>query len=102
LAQAIGAKTVAGAVILYLSPAISFLFGAVLYYLEIQASRYLERRLINNVKRTLQGQLSDPLLSNSHKNMIRRQLEELESLVAKAQLEEAKVFLVPRRLDAGL
>src|SRR5215470_5872747 len=57
LAQAIGPKTVIGAIIIYLSPATSFLIGAVLYYLEVQASRYLERRLINNVKRVLQGQL---------------------------------------------
>jgi hypothetical protein len=60
IAQTIGPHTTAGAILLYLAPAISFIAGAALYYLEVQASQYLERRLVASARRTLERQLDNP------------------------------------------
>lgn len=97
LAQAIGPKTILGAVILYLAPTISFMVGLVLYYFEALTSRYLERRLVNSARKTLQQQLDNPLTSTAHKNRIRKLLEELEESVATAQVERVKLIGIPRR-----
>jgi hypothetical protein len=97
LAQAIGPSTVAGSVILYLSPAISVLVGIALYYLEAQTSRYLELRLLNNARRTLEQQLDNPRYTNAHKNKIRKLLEELEESVAKSQVDRVKLIGIPSR-----
>lgn len=99
LAQVIGPKTPLGSTILYLAPAISFVIGIVLYYLEAQASSYLERRLVNNARKTLMAQLDNPLMSTTHKNKIRKMLEELEESVAKAQVERVKLIRLPSRTD---
>lgn len=99
LAQVIGPKTPLGSTILYLAPAISFAVGIVLYYLEAQASNYLERRLVNNARKTLVAQLDNPLMSTTHKNKIRKLLEEMEESVAKAQVERVKLIRVPSRTD---
>ncbi|TCO33063.1 hypothetical protein EV652_10362 [Kribbella steppae] len=55
-----------------------------LYYLEVQASRYLERRLVNNARKTLEKQLDGNRTSKEHKVRIRKKLEELEEAVASA------------------
>lgn len=102
LAQAIGPTTTPGAIILYLSPAISFFVGIALYYLEVQTSRYLERRLLNNARRTLEQQLDNPRLTNTYKNKIRRLLEDLEESVAKSQVERVKLISIPGRSSADL
>lgn len=102
LAQAIGPETTAGLLILYLSPAISFFVGIVLYYVEAQASRYLERRLLNNARRTLEQQLDNPRLTNSHKNRIRKLLEEMEEAVAKSQVERVKLIGIVGQPRAGI
>jgi hypothetical protein len=96
LAQSvIGADTTLGAVILYIAPAMSFVAGATLYYLEVQASRYLERRLVNNARKTLERQLDGNRTSNEHKARIRRKLEELEEAVASAELERVRLLRNP-------
>jgi hypothetical protein len=102
LAQAIGPKTAAGAIILYLAPAISFFVGIVLYYFEVQTSRYLERRLLNNARRALEQQIDNPRFTNAHKNKIRKLLEELEESVAKSQVERVKLISIPSRSSTDL
>jgi hypothetical protein len=102
LAQAIGPTTPAGAIILYLSPAISFFIGIALYYLEAETSRYLERRLLNNARKTLEQQLDNPRFSNAYKSRIRKLLEELEEAVATSQVERVKLLTIPGRSTARL
>jgi hypothetical protein len=102
LAQAIGPKTPMGSTILYLAPTISFVVGIVLYYFEAQTSRYLERRLVNSARKTLEAQLDNPRMSAAHKNKIRKMLEELEESVAKAHVERVKLIRVPSRADIPL
>ena len=102
VAQAIGSTTTAGTIILYLAPAISFFVGIVLYFFEAQTSRYLERRLLNNARRTLEQQLDNPRLTSSHKNKIRKLLEELEESVAKAEVSRVKLIDIPSRSSANL
>jgi hypothetical protein len=97
LAQAIGPKTAVGAIILYLAPAISFFVGILLYYFEVQTSRYLERRLLNNARKTLEQLLDSPRFTNTYKNRIRKMLEELEESVAKSQIERVKLIGLPVR-----
>lgn len=102
LAQAIGPRTAAGAIILYLSPAISVFVGIVLYYFEVQASRYLERRVLNSARKTLEQQLDNPRLTNAHKNRVRKLLEELEESVARSEVYRVKLISIPIRSNADL
>lgn len=94
MAQTIGPETTAGALLLYIAPAASIVVGALLYYLELQASRYLERRVVNSARRTLERQLDNPRTSPEHKAKMRVMLEELEETVATTELERVK--LAPR------
>jgi hypothetical protein len=96
IAQSIGPHTALGATILYLSPAASYVVGLLLFYGEIQASRYLELRLVANARKTLERQLDNPRTSASHKAKIRRKLEQLEESIAATELERIKVIKVPR------
>jgi len=45
------------------------------------------------------AQLDNPLMSTTHKNKIRKMLEELEESVAKAQVERVKLIRLPSRTD---
>ncbi len=95
VAQSIGPHTTLGAILLYLAPATSFVTGAILYYFEVQASRYLERRVVNNARKTLERQLDSPRTSKEHKAKIRTMLEDLEVTVAAAELQRVKLIGVP-------
>jgi hypothetical protein len=99
LAQSIGANTTVGALLLYVAPAVSIVVGAGLYYLEVQANRYLERRLVNNARKTLVQQLSSPHTSDEHKARIRRMLEDLEHTIATAELERVKIGIPLKQHD---
>ena len=92
VAQSIGPGTVTGQVLLYLSPFVSFVVGSILYYMEIQASRYLERRAVINARKTLIEQLASPHTTEEHKAKIRKLLERLEESVAAAELERVKLI----------
>jgi hypothetical protein len=94
IAEAIGPHTVIGTILLYLAPAISFGAGSFLYYLEIQASHYLQNRVIANARKTLEGLLDNTRTSNAHKQRIRKLLEELEEAVAANELERVRVVAV--------
>lgn len=98
IAQTIGSGTTTGEILLYLAPFVSFIVGSVLYYLEIQASRYLERRAVSNARNTLIQQLTNPHTTEDHKAKIRKLLERLEESVATAELERVKLIGVPLSL----
>jgi hypothetical protein len=98
LAQSIGPHTTLGLVLVYAAPAASFVIGAVQYYLEVQASRYLWLRVVNSARKTLEQQLDNPRTSDPHKVRMRKRLEQLEEAVASAELERVSIFnLAPRR-----
>lgn len=99
IAQAIGPHTALGTLLLYLSPAASYVFGLLFFYAEVQASRYLELRLVSNARKTLQELLESPQTSDSHKAKIRKMLEELEESLAKRELERAIVITVPKSTE---
>ena len=98
IAQTIGSGTTTGEILFYLAPFVSFIVGSVLYYLEIQASRYLERRAVSNARNTLIQQLTNPHTTEDHKAKIRKLLERLEESVATAELERVKLIGVPLSL----
>jgi hypothetical protein len=92
VAHIIGYGTTAGEVLLYLAPFASFIVGYFLYYLEIQTSRYFERRAVAGARKTLIGQLESPHTTEEHKAKIRNLLERLEESVATAELERVKLI----------
>jgi hypothetical protein len=92
IAQSVGSDTTLGAILLYLAPTVSFVVGALLLYLETQASRFLERRVIKGARKTLQAQLEDRHTSVEHKARIRAMLEEMETSVAWRELERARII----------
>jgi len=94
IAHALGPHSTLGLVLLYLAPAISVVAGAVLYYLEVQASRYLQNRVIASARKTLERQLDNNRTSASHKQRIRKMLEELEEAEASNELERVKIVAV--------
>jgi hypothetical protein len=81
-----------GEILLYVAPFASFVVGSVLYYMEIQASRYLERRAVSGARKTLVRQLDSPHTTEEHKAKIRKLLERLEESVATAELERVKLM----------
>jgi hypothetical protein len=95
VAQSMGPGTTFGAVLLYLAPAASFVVGSALYYVETQAGRYLERRLVDGARKTLERQLDNPRTSDEHKARIRRMLEEMETSVASRELERIRLIGTP-------
>ena len=92
VAQTIGPGTTVGEILLYVAPFASFVVGSVLYYMEIQASRYLERRAVSGARKTLVRQLDSPHTTEEHKAKIRKLLERLEESVATAELERVKLM----------
>jgi hypothetical protein len=90
IANAIGPTTTMGAILLYLSPSVAYITGAVLYYIDVQTSRFLQRRMVNSARKTLTRQMQDPAMSTQYKARIRRKLEELEETVADAEVARVK------------
>lgn len=90
VAQSIGPSTTLGAILLYAAPAASVIIGTGLYFVELQVSRYFERRLARSAIKTLTKQLQNPATSNGHKARIRKFLEEVENSVAASELERVK------------
>ena len=102
IAQAVGPSSTLGIVLLWIAPTVSFVTGAAFYYVQVQASRYFEKRLIGNARKTLEKQLDNPKTSDEHKAKIRDMLEDLEETVANAELERVRLIGMPQRLtEAG-
>lgn len=99
IAQAVGPTTTLGAILLYLAPAISYLIGAVVFFIEVQASQFLERRMVKSARKTLREQLENSAMSREHKARIRRKLEQLEESLADAELARVKQIGEPHPLE---
>jgi hypothetical protein len=98
IANAIGPETTTGAILLYLSPTVAYITGAIFYYIDLQTSRFLERRLVNSARKTLIKQMQNPAMSAQHKAYMRKKLEELERTVAETELARVKSMgAVPER-----
>lgn len=76
--------------LLYLSPAASFVLGALLYFMEAQVSHYLEGRVVSEARKTLEQQLDSTRTSDKHKMRIRKLLEDLEATVALREVERVR------------
>jgi len=92
IAQAVGLHTVLGEVLLYIAPAVSVIAGAIFYQVKLQANWYGERWQIKRARKTLERQLSYPHTSEEHKSQIRKMLEELDQVVANAELNRIKLL----------
>lgn len=90
IAQSIGPSTPVGAVLLYAAPAASVLIGSGLYFIELQLGRYLQGRLARGAIRTLTKQLENQQTSSEHKKRLRKQLEEVEAVVATSEVERVR------------
>lgn len=86
--------------LLYLAPAATFAIGVALYFVQVQVSRFFERRLVNNARKTLEQQLANSHTSARHKADIRKMLEELEKSVASAEVARVKLIGLPPRDQA--
>ena len=91
IAQAIGAKTAVGAVLLYLSPSISIAAGALLYYALLQAANFQDRRALNDARSTFDQIMRNPRLSTEFKARMQAQWESLEESVANSKFQRAKL-----------
>lgn len=96
IAHIIGTSTLLGQIILYLAPAASYLVAIAIYYLNVQANRYVEYRLVQRARKTLEQQLANPRTSRAHKAKLLKMLEDLEESVAVHELERVKLNGVPQ------
>ncbi|WP_205661242.1 hypothetical protein [Amycolatopsis vastitatis] len=69
---------------------VSVVSGAAIYELKQWVDWYKERSAVKKSRRTLEAQLQDPNTSEGHKEKIRRLLEELDHVVAKAAVDRVK------------
>ena len=90
IAQAVGPTTALGALLLYSAPTIAYVAGAGVYFIEVQASRFLERRMAKGARKTIFELLQNPLISAEGKDWYRQQLELLEGAMADAELARVK------------
>jgi len=97
IAQTVGPSSTLGIILLWIAPTVSFTTGVAFYYIQVQASRYFEKRLIGNAKKTLESQLDNTKTSDEHKTEIRKMLEDLERSVAAAELERVRLIGIPQR-----
>jgi hypothetical protein len=77
---------------LYLAPAASVLLGALALYVEIQARRYMQHRLVRRLRRTLEEYLRNPHTSDEHKLLLRQRLEQIEEVVTSQEVERIRLI----------
>lgn len=75
----------------FVAPSASVVFGALVYYVEVQASRLLQQRLVGRLRRTLEEYLKNPHTSDDHKALLRRRLEEVENVITWQAVEHIRV-----------
>lgn len=92
ISQIIGNNTLWGALFMYAAPTISVVAGIVVYQIGQQATWYAERWQIRRARRTLLRQLADRHLSGDHKKKVQEMLEELDKVVAEAELNRIKAI----------
>lgn len=79
----------------YAAPSVSVFLGVVAFYLELQARRYFQQRLVRRVRRTLEAYLENPHTSAAHKAALRQRLEQIEEVVTSQEVERIRVLGVP-------
>ena len=94
VAESVPSPTVR-AILLYLAPLTSVSFGVLAFYVELQARRYFQQRLVRRVRRTLEEYLQNPHTSEAHKVVLRERLEQIEKVVTLQEVERIKVIGVP-------
>jgi hypothetical protein len=77
---------------LYVAPSASVIIGSIFFYVEIQAKRYLQQRLVKRLRRTLEEYLQNPLTSEEHKAALRKRLELVEQTVTLQEVERIRVI----------
>lgn len=82
------ARTIA----LYVAPAVSAALGALALYVEIQARRYMQQRLVRRLRRTLEEYLRNPHTSDEHKLLLRQRLEQIEEVVTSQEVERIRLI----------
>ena len=92
LAQSLPEDTTLKAILVYGAPTVSILLGSLVYFIELQTSRYLQQRLARRVRRTLEEYLQNPHTSESHKAALRKRLEHLEDIVTLQEVERVRVI----------
>ena len=96
IAQAIdGRYPIAATVLSYLSPAFAWISGLAIYFVQAQAVRYFERRMVENAKKTLVAQLQSEHTSRQHKARIRKLLEVVETEQAASELARLRQLGLP-------
>ena len=95
VAHLVGPSTPFGAILLYAAPAATVIVGSLLYYVEIQVSRYAERRVAKNARKTLEAALANPLTSDEHRARIRAKLEALEEVLTTREVERVTLIGLP-------
>jgi hypothetical protein len=90
-------------VALYVAPSASVIIGSIFFYVEIQAKRYLQQRLVKRLRRTLEEYLQNPLTSEEHKVALRKRLELVEQTVTLQEVERIRVIgILPAHEQADL
>ena len=88
---------------LYIAPSASVILGSIFFYVEIQAKRYLQQRLVKRVRRTLEEYLQNPLTSEEHKLALRKRLELVEQTVTLQEVERIRfIGVLPARNETDL
>lgn len=96
ISQLVGSDTFWGALFMYAAPTISVVAGIVVYQIGLQTAWYAERWQIRRARKTLIKQLSDRNLSDDHKSKVRNMLEEIDNVVAEAELNRIKEIFPAR------
>lgn len=77
---------------LYVAPSASVIIGSIFFYVEIQAKRYLQQRLVRRLRLTLEEYLQNPHTSEEHKITLRKRLELVEQTVTLQEVERIRVI----------
>jgi hypothetical protein len=78
--------------LVYVAPSASIALGTASYYLEVQVTRFFQRRLVERLRKTLSAYLESPYTSEEHKGELRRQLETVEQVITLQQVEYIRVI----------
>jgi hypothetical protein len=79
-------------VFLYGAPSAGIVLGAITYYIQQAALRYLQKRLVQRLRKTLEPMLADPQTSEEHKIKLRKELEKAEQAVVASEVARIKVL----------
>jgi hypothetical protein len=79
-------------VVLYVSPSISVVAGALEFYAEQMAVRALQKRIVDRLRRNAEAIFENPHTSDEHKAKVRKQLEEAEQAIFKGEIARIKIL----------